>query len=181
MPWFCYRSKLDKSMGPVVTLLIQNGTLRIGDPIVAGTTFGKVRTLKNDNNEEIVEALPSTPVSITGLNELPSAGDKFMAFEGEKQARLIAETRKVKAKEKSNVSKEALTLDDLFSKIQEGIKEINIVLKTDVKGTEEAVKNSLEKVEVEGVRVNIIRSGTGTITESDIVLANASNAKLVLM
>ena len=172
-------AKLDKSMGPVVTLLIQNGTLRIGDPIVAGTTFGKVRTLKNDNNEEIVEALPSTPVSITGLNELPSAGDKFMAFEGEKQARLIAETRKVKAKEKSNVSKEALTLDDLFSKIQEGIKEINIVLKTDVKGTEEAVKNSLEKVEVEGVRVNIIRSGTGTITESDIVLANASNAIII--
>ncbi|HHT38236.1 MAG TPA: translation initiation factor IF-2 [Mollicutes bacterium] len=172
-------AKLDKAVGPIVTLLIQNGTLRIGDPIVAGTTFGKVRTLKNDVNEEIVEALPSTPVSITGLNELPLAGDRFMAFENEKKARSIAEIRKEKAKQKANKDNEVLTLDDLFSKIQEGIKEINIILKADVKGSEEAVRNSLEKIEVEGVKINIVRSGTGTITESDIVLANASNAIII--
>ena len=172
-------AKLDKAVGPIVTLLIQNGTLRIGDPIVAGTTFGKVRTLKNDVNEEIVEALPSTPVSITGLNELPLAGDRFMAFENEKKARSIAEIRKEKAKQKANKDNEVLTLDDLFSKIQEGIKEINIILKADVKGSEEAVRNSLEKIEVEGIKINIVRSGTGTITESDIVLANASNAIII--
>jgi translation initiation factor IF-2 len=172
-------ARLDKSVGPIVTLLIQNGTLRIGDPIVVGTTYGKVRTLKNDSNEEIVEALPSTPVSITGLNDIPTSGDKFMAFESEKQARSIAEARKEAFKQKNNITKEVLTLDDLFSKIQEGIKEINIILKTDVKGSEEAVKNALEKIEVEGVKVNVIRSGTGTITESDVVLANASNAIVI--
>ncbi len=172
-------AKLDKAVGPIVTLLIQNGTLRIGDPIVVGTTYGKVRTLKNDNNEEIVEALPSTPVSITGINEIPTAGDKFMAFENEKQARSIAEARKEAFKQKNSSNREILTLEDLFSKIQEGIKEINIVLKADVKGSEEAVRNALEKLEVEGVKVNIIRSGTGTITESDVVLANASNAIII--
>ena len=172
-------ARLDKAVGPIVTLLIQNGTLRIGDPIVVGTTYGKVRSLKNDNNEEIVEALPSTPVSITGLNEIPTAGDKFMAFESEKQARSIAEARKEVFKQKNSSNREVLTLDDLFSKIQEGIKEINIVLKADVKGSEEAVRNALEKLEVEGVKVNIIRSGTGTITESDVVLANASNAIII--
>lgn len=172
-------ARLDKSVGPIVTLLIQNGTLRIGDPIVVGTTYGKIRTLKNDSNEEIVEALPSTPVSITGINDIPTAGDKFMAFESEKQARSIAETRKEAAKQKNTTVNPTLTLDDLFSKIQEGVKEINIILKADVKGSEEAVRNALQKIEVEGVKVNIIRSGTGTITESDVVLANASNAIIV--
>jgi translation initiation factor IF-2 len=172
-------ARLDKSVGPIVTLLIQNGTLRIGDPIVVGTTYGKVRTLKNDNNEEIVEAPPSTPVSITGLNDIPTAGDKFMAFESEKQARSIAEARKEAFKQKNNNVREVMTLDDLFSKIQEGIKEINIILKADVTGSEEAVRNALGKIEVEGVKVNIIRSGTGTVTESDVVLANASNAIIV--
>lgn len=172
-------ARLDKSVGPIVTLLIQNGTLRLGDPVVVGTTYGKVRTLKNDSNEEIVEALPSTPVSITGLNEIPTAGDKFMAFESEKQARSIAETRKEALKQNNNTNREILSLDDLFSKIQEGIKEINIVLKADVKGSEEAVRNALEKIEVEGVKVNVIRSGTGTITESDVVLANASDAIII--
>jgi translation initiation factor IF-2 len=172
-------ARLDKSVGPIVTLLIQNGTLRIGDPIVVGTTYGKIRTLKNDSNEEIVEALPSTPVSITGINEIPAAGDKFMAFENEKQARSIAETRKDASKQKTTTTNETLTLDDLFSKIQEGVKEINIILKADVKGSEEAVRNALQKIEVEGVKVNIIRSGTGTITESDVVLANASSAIII--
>lgn len=172
-------ARLDKNVGPMVTLLIQNGTLRLGDPIVVGTTYGKVRTLKNDANQEILEALPSTPVSITGLSDIPTSGDKFMAFESEKQARSIAEARQEASKLKSNTAKEILTLDDLFSKIQEGVKEINIILKADVKGSEEAVKNALEKIEVEGVKISVIRSGTGTITESDVVLANASNAIVI--
>ena len=172
-------AKLDKNVGGVITLLIQNGTLRLGDPIVVGTSFGKVRTLKNDIGVEIVEALPSTPVEITGINEIPSAGDRFMAFETEKQAKQIAETRKEKAKQKANINSNSITLDDLFSKIENGIKEINIVLKADVKGSEEAVRNALSKINVEGVRTNIIRSGTGTITESDVVLANASSAIVI--
>ncbi|MBQ9182084.1 MAG: translation initiation factor IF-2 [Bacilli bacterium] len=172
-------SKLDKQVGPVVTLLIQNGTLRLGDPIVVGTSFGKVRTLKNDLGEEITEALPSQPVSITGLNETPDAGDKFMAFESEKQARSVANTRAELAREKSMVKETAVTLDDLFSKIQEGVKEINVIVKADVNGSSEAVKNSLEKIDVEGVKVKVLRSSVGGITESDIVLAKASNALII--
>jgi translation initiation factor IF-2 len=172
-------AKLDKNVGPIITLLIQNGTLRLGDPIVVGTTYGKVRTLKNDLNKEIVEALPSTPVEITGLTELPSAGDRFMAFETEKQAKSISDTRKEKAKQKSNLAENTVTLEDLFSKIESGNKEVNIVLKADVKGSEEAVKHSLEKINIDGIKINIIRSGTGTITESDVVLANASSAIVI--
>ena len=172
-------SKLDKSMGSTVTLLVQNGTLRLGDPIVVGTTYGKVRTLKNDLGEEVVEALPSTPVEITGLNEVPEAGDRFMAYSSEKEARTIAENRKEQAKLKKNKNNTAPTLDDIFNRIKEGAKEINVVLKTDVTGTEEAVKNALEKIQVEDVRVKIIRSGVGAVTESDIVLASASNAIVI--
>ena len=172
-------SKLDKNVGSVVTLLIQNGTLRLGDPIVVGEYFGKVRTLKNDLGEEVVEALPSTPVEVTGISGVPTAGDKFMAFESEKQAHLIAEQRSETAKLKSNTLSSSISLDDLFGKISEGLKEINIVLKTDVKGSEEAVKNTLSKIEVEGCRLNVIRSGVGTITESDVVLANASSAIII--
>ena len=172
-------SRLDKNVGSTVTLLVQNGTLRLGDPIVVGTTFGKVRTLKNDLGVEVVEALPSTPVEITGLNEVPASGDRFMAFETEKEAKTIAENRKEQARLASNKSAGKISLDDLFSKIQSGIKEINVILKTDVKGTEEAVKNALSKIEVEDVRVKVIRSGVGTITESDIVLANASDAIII--
>ena len=171
-------ARLDKQIGSVATLLIQNGTLRLGDPIVVGTSFGKIRTLKNDKGQDIVEALPSTPVEITGLNEPPQAGDKFMAFETEKQARSIAEERKIRNKE-ADSNKSGMTLDDLFGKIQEGIREVNVILKTDVNGSCEAVKKSLEKIEVEDVRVKIIRSGVGTITESDITLAKASNAIII--
>jgi len=171
-------ARLDKQIGSVATLLIQNGTLRLGDPIVVGTSFGKIRTLKNDKGQDIVEALPSTPVEITGLNEPPQAGDKFMAFETEKQARSIAEERKIRSKE-ADTNKSGMTLDDLFGKIQEGIREINVILKTDVNGSCEAVKKSLEKIEVEDVRVKVIRSGVGTITESDITLAKASNAIII--
>ncbi len=172
-------SKLDKHEGSTVTLLVQNGTLRLGDPIVVGTTFGKVRTLKDDLGREIVEALPSKPVKITGLNDVPSSGDRFMAFETEKEARTIAEERTLRNKEEELKNRKSVSLDDLFSKIESGDKEINIVLKTDVKGTEEAVRSSLEKIDVEGVRVNIIRSGVGTITESDVVLANVSDAIII--
>ena len=172
-------SRLDKHVGPVVTLLIQNGTLRLGDPIVVGTTYGKVRTLKNDLGIEITEALPSEPVEITGLNETPTSGDKFMAFESEKQARSIGEQRKEHQKLKDKSSGDAVTLDELFSKIGEGLKEINVIIKADVHGSSEAVKNSLEKIEVEDVRVKVIRSSVGAITESDIVLAKASNAIVI--
>ena len=170
-------SRVDKAIGGVATLLIQNGTLRLGDPIVVGTTHGRVRTFKNDLGENIVEAGPSTPVEITGLSDNPSAGDKFMAFESEKKAREIAEKRLVQSK--ANVKKEVVSFEKLFEQMQSGIKEINVVLKCDVRGSEEAVKNALEKIDVEGVRVKVIRSGIGTITESDIVLANASNAVVI--
>ena len=172
-------SRLDKHVGPIVTLLIQNGTLRLGDPIVVGTSYGKVRTLKNDKGEEIMEATPSTPVEITGLNDTPQAGDKFMAFESEKQARSIGEQRKTAQKLRDNKNSEAVTLDDLFAKINEGLREINVIIKADVNGSSEAVKNSLEKIEVEDVRVKVIRSSVGAITESDIVLAKASNAIII--
>lgn len=172
-------SRLDKQVGPIVTLLIQNGTLRLGDPIVVGTTFGKVRTLRNDKGEEIMEATPSTPVEITGLNDTPIAGDKFMAFENEKQARSIGEQRKEVQKLKDNQKTEVTSLDDLFSKIGEGLRELNVIIKADVHGSSEAVKNSLEKIEVEDVRVKVIRSSVGSITESDIVLAKASNAIII--
>jgi translation initiation factor IF-2 len=172
-------SRLDKHLGPVVTLLIQNGTLRLGDPIVVGTAYGKVRTMKNSNNEEQVEALPSMPVEITGLNDTPVAGDKFMAFETEKQARSIGEERRIKARQRENASKNAVSLDDLFNKIKSGIKEINVIVKADVNGSAEAVKNSLEKLEIEDVRVRVIRSSVGAITESDVVLAKASDAIII--
>ena len=171
-------SRLDKHLGPVVTVLIQNGTLRLGDPIVVGNAYGKIRTLKNDLGEEITSALPGTPVFITGINDTPTAGDKFMAFETEKQARSIGEERKSQAKLRDNAPK-SVSLDDLFSKIQEGVKEINVIVKADVNGSAEAVKNSFEKIEVDGVRVNVIRSSVGAITESDIVLAKATNAIII--
>ncbi len=171
-------SKLDKNKGVIASLLINNGTLRLGDPVVVGSSFGKVRTLKDSNGNDLISALPSTPVEITGLNVVPVAGDKFMAFETEKEARSIAEKRANAEKEKK-YTKKAVSLEDLFERIESGHKEINIVLKTDVKGSEEAVKNALEKINVEGVKVTVIRSGVGTITESDVVLASASNAIII--
>ena len=171
-------ARQDKQVGNVISLLIQNGTLRLGDPVVIGTSFGKIRTLKNDMGENIVEALPSTPVEVTGFTELPSAGDKFMAFETEKQAKQIAEERALRAKE-AKMRKEAVSFDDLFARIQDGAKTINIVLKTDVNGSLEAVKSSLEKIDVDGVKLSVIHGSVGAITESDIVLASASNALIL--
>ena len=171
-------ARLDKSKGPVVTLLIQNGTLRLGDPIVVGSFSGKVRTLRDDVGNEVVSAEPSKPVEVTGIEDVPVAGDKFMAFESEKEAKSVAMKRK-EAERGKKFAHKALSLDEIFEQIKEGRKEINIVLKTDVKGSEEAVKNALLKINVEGVKINVIRSGVGTITESDVVLANASNAIIV--
>ena len=172
-------SKMDKNLGVVSTLLIQNGTLRLGDAIVVGTCAGKVRTLKNDLNESLVSAEPSTPVTITGLSESPSAGDKFMVFENEKKAKSIASERALKLKNNNKQTQETVSLDDLFNRINEGAKEINVILKADVKGSEEAVRNSLLKLDVEGVRINIIRSGIGTVSPTDITLAAASNAIII--
>ena len=172
-------SRLNKHVGPVVTVLVQNGTLRLGDPIVVGTAFGKVRTLRNDKGEEITSALPSQPVEITGLNEVPSAGDRFMSFATEKEAKNIASIRKDQVRIRENKAKSTVSLDDLFAKIGEGLKEINVIIKADVNGSAEAVKNSLQKIEVDGVKINVIRSTVGGITESDIVLAKASNALII--
>lgn len=171
-------SKKNSKVGSVATLLIQNGTLRLGDPIVVGTIYGKVRTLKNDLGQNIVEATPSTPVEVTGLSDVPNAGDKFMAFESEKQAKHIADERSLRARD-ADTNFSGMSLDDLFGRIQEGVKEINVVLKADVNGSLEAVRGALEKIDVEGVKINIIRGAVGGITESDIVLARASDAIII--
>lgn len=171
-------SKKNNKVGSVATLLIQNGTLRLGDPIVAGTIYGKVRTLKNDLGQNIVEATPSTPVEVTGLSDVPNAGDKFMAFESEKQAKHIADERSLRARD-ADTNFSGMSLEDLFGRIQEGVKEINVVLKADVNGSLEAVRGALEKIDVEGVKINIIRGAVGGITESDIVLARASDAIII--
>ena len=169
-------SKMDKNAGVVNTILIQNGTLRLGDPVVIGNSFGKIRTLKNDKGENLVEAYPSMPVNVTGISESPSAGDKFMAFESEKKAKEIALKRTLNAKNKSNDGNKSVSLDELFDRISAGEKEIAVIVKADVRGSEEAIRNSLLKLDVEGIKVNIIRSGIGSITEGDIVLALASKA-----
>ena len=172
-------SKMDKSLGVVSTVLIQNGTLRLGDAVVVGNYAGKIRTLKNDKGENLTMATPSMPVSITGISESPAAGDKFMAFENEKKAKAISEQRIAVARKKQLNTNTSVSLDDLFGRIEAGEKEINVILKADVKGSEEAVKNSLLKLDVEGIKVNVIRSSIGAISESDVVLAAASNALII--
>lgn len=171
-------TRADKALGSVASILIQNGTLRLGDPIVAGTVYGRIRTLKNDQGVNIISAGPSTPVEITGLNGSPAAGDKFMAFESEKEAKEIAEKREMEAKNQKQ-KKEVVSFDDLFNKIKGGAKEIKVVLKCDVRGSEEAVKSALEKLSTDEVKIKVIRSGIGGITESDVILANASDAIVI--
>ena len=171
-------TRADKALGSVASILIQNGTLRLGDPIVAGTIYGRIRTLKNDQGINIISAGPSTPVEITGLNGSPAAGDKFMAFESEKEAKEIAEKREIEAKNQKQ-KKEVVSFDDLFNKIKGGAKEIKVVLKCDVRGSEEAVKSALEKLSTDEVKIKVIRSGIGGITESDVILANASDAVVI--
>lgn len=173
-------ASLDKGRGPVTTLLIQNGTLKTGDPVVVGTAFGRVRRMNNDLGKEIKEAGPSTPVEIIGLNDVPIAGDLFKAFADERKARALADKRAQTRIESERVKTSAMTLDDLSLQIQEGnVHEIPVIIKADVQGSAEAVKSSLEKIEVESVRINVIRHTAGGISESDIMLAMASNAIIV--
>lgn len=173
-------SQLDKGRGAVATVLVQNGTLRVGDPIVAGATYGKVRAMVNDRGKRIKEAGPSTPVEITGLNEVPHAGDPFVVFEEERKARVIGEKRALKLRQSELNATSKVTLDDLYKQIQEGeIKELNVIIKGDVQGSVEALQGSLEKIDIEGVRVKIIHKGVGAITETDVTLASASNAIII--
>ena len=176
-------AKLDKSRGPVATLIIQKGTLRQGDPVVVGTTYGRVRKMVDANGRELQEAAPSMPVEIIGLNEVPIAGDLFRAFETEKESRTVAAKRNTARIEHDRNSTSALSLDDLSSQIESGdIRDINVILKADVQGSAEAVKAALERLEVgdgKEVAVRVIRSTVGSITESDIMLAQASNAIII--
>ncbi|MGG2014482.1 translation initiation factor IF-2 [Bacillus sp. S10(2024)] len=173
-------AQLDKGKGTIATLLVQNGTLRVGDPIVVGTSFGRVRAMVNDIGRRVKVAGPSTPVEITGLNEVPQAGDRFMAFADEKKARQIGEERAQQALLAQRGEKSKLSLEDLFQQIKEGdVKEINLIVKADVQGSVEAMAASLRKIDVEGVKVKIIHTGVGAITESDIILASASNAIVI--
>lgn len=169
--------RLDRGRGPVATLLVENGTLRSGDPIVVGATFGRVRQMLDDTGREIKEATPATPVEITGLNDVPEAGDKFMVFESEKIARHVGEERAKAKQELERTTTSAMSLDDLFNQLKEGeTVNLNLIVKADVNGTAEAVKGSLEKIDVEGAKVNVIRSTVGAISESDVLLASASKA-----
>jgi translation initiation factor IF-2 len=173
-------AKLDKGRGPVATLLIQAGTLHVGDPIVVGCTYGRVRAMVNDTGRRVKEAGPSTPVEITGLHEVPQAGDRFMVFEDEKKARQIAEARAQKQLMEQRSMKARVSLDDLFEQIKQGeMKELNIIVKADVQGSVEALVAALQKIDVEGVRVKIIHAAVGAITESDILLATTSNAIVI--
>lgn len=173
-------ARLDKGRGPIATLLVQNGTLRMGDVIIAGTAVGRVRTMTDDKGRAVKSAGPSVPVEITGLAEVPSAGDTFNAVADEKLARELVEQRKQEAKEESFKQYQKVTLDNLFSQISEGeIKELPIIVKADVQGSVEAVKQSLEKISNDEVKVKVIHGGVGAISESDVMLANASGAIIV--
>ncbi len=173
-------AKLDKGRGPVATLLVQNGTLRQGDPVVVGTAFGKVRKMIDENSHELKEAGPSTPVEIIGLNDVPEAGDLFRSFDNEKDARAIADRRKRRKIEADRRKTSAMSLEDLSAQIESGdIKEIPIIIKADVQGSAEAVRSSMEKLDVSGVSVNVIHATAGAITESDIMLASASKAMII--
>ncbi|MBQ3050059.1 MAG: translation initiation factor IF-2, partial [Oscillospiraceae bacterium] len=173
-------AKLDKNRGPIATVLVQNGTLHIGDVVIAGTTVGKIRTMTNDRGERVESAGPSVPVEITGLDEVPDAGDIFNGVEDERLARELADQRKYEAKEEKFKSYQKVTLDNLFSQIEEGdMKELPLIVKADVQGSVEAVKQSLEKLSNDEVRVKVIHGAVGAIRKSDVMLADASNAIIV--
>jgi translation initiation factor IF-2 len=174
-------AKLDKGRGPVATILVQKGTLHVGDNIAVGPAYGKIRAMMDDKGHRVKEALPSTPVEILGLHDVPDAGEIFMATENDKEARNIAETYVAQGREKLlDDTKTKLTLDGLFSQIQAGnIKELNIIVKADVQGSVEAVKQSLLKLSNDEVAVRIIHAGVGAINESDVSLASASNAIII--
>ena len=172
-------AKLDKGRGPVATVLVQDGTLHAGDIVIAGTAVGRVRAMTNDRGQQLTEAGPSVPVEIIGLAEVPVAGDEFNAVEDERMARELADQRREKAKEEMFKANAQVSLDDLFAQISEGVKELNIIVKADVGGSAEAVKQSLEKISTEEVKVKVIHAGVGGITESDVMFAAASNAIIV--
>ena len=172
-------AKLDKGRGPVATLLVQNGTLNIGDIIIAGTAVGRVRAMTDDKGRSIKSAGPSVPVEVIGLAEVPESGDEFAAVEDERMARELAEQRRDKTKEEQFKANAKANLNDLFAQISEGVKDLNIIVKADVGGSAEAVKQSLQKLTNEEVRVNIIHTGVGGITEGDVMLAAASNAIII--
>ena len=173
-------ARLDKGRGPVMTVLVQNGTLHQGDVIIAGTSVGRARTMMNDKGQRITEAGPSIPVEISGMSEVPSAGDVFNAVDDERMARELVAERKQQKKDAANAGNKKVSLDDLFARIQQGeMKDFNIIVKADVQGSAEAVKASLEKLSNEEVRVRVIHSGVGAINESDVMLASTSGALIV--
>ena len=158
-------AQLDKGQGTVATLLVQNGTLKVGDPIVVGNTFGRVRAMVNDLGRRVKDAGPSTPVEITGLNDVPQAGDRFVVFEDEKTARQVGEARATTALQAQRSEKTRVSLDNLFEQMKQGeMKELNLIIKADVQGSAEALAASLQKIDVEGVKVKIIHTGVGAIT-----------------
>lgn len=173
-------ARLDKSQGAIATLLVQEGTLHHGDSIVVGNTHGRIRTMTNDKGRRVKSAKPSSPVEITGLNETPQAGDRFVVFKDEKTARQVGERRANAATEASRKATQKVTLETLFDSLEEGeLKEVNVIVKADVQGSTEALVSSLEKIDVEGVKINIIHTGVGGINESDVTLASAGNAIII--
>ncbi|TPR44854.1 translation initiation factor IF-2 [Apilactobacillus micheneri] len=170
-------ARLDRGRGPVATLLVQQGTMHVGDPIVVGDTFGRVRTMMNEKGKKLDKATPSTPIEVTGLNDVPEAGDRFIVFDDEKTARAAGEERAKEAQMEERKKNNSVTLDNLFDSIKEGEKkEVDVIIKADVQGSVEALASSLQKIDVEGVKVNIVHSSVGAINESDVALAEASNA-----
>ncbi|MFC6163833.1 translation initiation factor IF-2 [Lactiplantibacillus dongliensis] len=173
-------ASLDRGKGSTATLLVQQGTMHVGDPIVVGNTYGRVRTMTDDNGRRLKEAVPSTPIEITGLNDVPEAGDRFVVFDDEKTARDAGETRAKQALMDERKQTNHVTLDNLFDSMKQGeIKEVDVIIKADVQGSVEALAGSLKKIDVEGVRVNIIHTAVGAINESDVALAEASNAIII--
>ncbi len=173
-------ARLDQGKGSVATVLVQQGTLHVGDPIVVGNTYGRVRTMTNENGRRIKEATPSTPVEITGLNSVPEAGDRFVVFDDEKTARAAGEKRAEQAQEEERKRTSHVTLDNLFDTMKKGqMKTLPLIIKADVQGSVEALSQSLQKIKVDGVRVDIIHQAVGAINESDVTLAEASNAVII--
>ena len=173
-------AQLDPGKGSIATILVQQGTMHVGDPIVIGNTFGRIRTMVNEHGRRVKEATPSTPVEITGLNGVPEAGDRFVVFDDEKSARAAGEERAKRAQMEERKRSNHVTLDNLFDSLKEGeMKKVDIIIKADVQGSVEALADSLQKIEVEGVRVNIIHKAVGAINESDVTLAAASNAIII--
>lgn len=173
-------AKLEKGKGPVATVIVQNGTLQVGDAVIAGTTYGKVRAMFDDKGRKIKKAGPSMPVEILGFSEVPEAGDKFVVVENEKKARELAEKRREVQRELELKKKQKVSLEDLFRQIQEGtVKELNVIIKADVQGSVEALRKSLEELSNEEVRIRVIHGAVGAITETDVMLASASNAIII--